>query len=435
MPASVFDPLKSVAVHSNELLDPDIFGTLVGEQYLLIHSCTCRGTRKTFEDNDKDGVLIMMVEYDPRLRWSIDADCLAMVGLANYHPGASLSTEALTFANGSVHPFLFEQETGIYVYKDPVQTPEAGGGLVGIDFDIELIFGGLTASPIPEAPALYSSFVGASYPYLPSTYSSVPTQSVVEFAAAAENLLLLDVFNSEPMFSDETEGVTLQCLTSADVPITAAVASGAWSTPVVGTSDYIYKSSNSAQVDFNNISGSTRTVGKIRVARDGVTLKDISLASPLSVPAGYGIRVPAGALTLKLTWPLDGTPLPSAANRPANHFLPYILGTSLRATIIPDNGLYLTFSDDDFTSPTDYDANPDVDATSAKWTVSGLTVEALTVQGQTNAPPGGWAAEAFTIHLRTTNIMVARELAIINAAEGAKLELDGIFLDLADTPD
>lgn len=434
MPNSVFDPLKAVAVHSNVLLDPDnAIGVLQGEQYLLIHECSCRGSRKTFEDHDKDGKLIFMVEYDPRLRWSIDADVLAATGLANYHPGASLSTEALTFANGETHPFLFENETGVYVYRDPVRTPDAGG-LVAVNFDIELIFGGLTQSPVPEAPALYSSFVSApTYPYAPSSYASVPTQTVVELATACRTALLRDVFNSVAMF-DDTEDVTFQCLTTSDVAITPERASGAWSTPVVGSADYIYKSSNAAVVEFNNISLSVRSVVKIRVARGGLTLRDITLAAPLSVPAGYGIRIPIGALLLQLTWPLDGTPLPSAADRPARHLLPYVLG-GLRSSVIANALLYVTWSDADFSSPTDYDANPSVPATSVYWTVSGVTVTAVNIQGATNAPPGGWTSASVLVHLNSASARVIRELYVDSAAESTKLLLDGLILDLEDTPD
>lgn len=146
MPATPFDPVHAVIAHSLVSLDPSTLEILQPEDYLLVHACPCSATNDTLQEVNSDGKLVLYVAYNFQLVWSVEADILAVSGLANYHPGAALSTNSLAFLNGATKPFQYpatetgpSSTVGRMVYESPVRTP-VPGGLTGLTFQIRQIF-------------------------------------------------------------------------------------------------------------------------------------------------------------------------------------------------------------------------------------------------------------------------------------------------------
>lgn len=425
---------SAVLAHFSTPIDAGSLETLQEEDFLLVHSCTREGTRSLFEDQDQNGGGVVCAYYDPQVRWSIQAEARSLNGLANYHPGLSLSTYALNFFNAADLPFMFESGTGELVYEHPVQEA-AAGDLVSISFDVVLKFGDLDPNPPAEPPGYTGSFTAGNtvYPYTPAAFAEVPTQSAAELATAWRTALLTDFLWGFPAFTND-DPVTVQALGSGDTLLTPPVSSGAWSEPVTNGADYIYKSSNSAAISWNTVTLAVRTVTKVRVARNGVTIRDITLASPLTVPAGDGIRIPIGALVLQLTWPFDSTAnAPSAANRAAKRFLEYSLARVTRSALT-DDSLAITLSDDAFPNPNDFDIITTT-ASASEWTITGVTAAPDNLTGTSTADPGGWAVELVTVEL-SSGVVVLRELETFTVAEGDVAILDASpVLDLAAAPD
>jgi len=157
MPATLYRPSTTVLVHAMEPLDSATLSTLKAEAFLLIHECASKAENDYIEKTDINGDLCYACWYNFKIRWSVRADALALAGLADYHPGAQLSTRSLTFANAARLPYQFPVSAARkLILENPTQNPVAGG-LVEVTFDILSLFGPSTGPIIPlPLPALES---------------------------------------------------------------------------------------------------------------------------------------------------------------------------------------------------------------------------------------------------------------------------------------
>ncbi len=111
------------------------FGLRGDEDFLLVHSVT---DRAEYGDEKKvfnlAGKKIYHALMDPELTFSFDADCLALEGLANLHPGQNIGLSLLrNVMSGS---FGFDiSGTPWIMYRRPVRTRGAGN-IASINFDI-----------------------------------------------------------------------------------------------------------------------------------------------------------------------------------------------------------------------------------------------------------------------------------------------------------
>jgi hypothetical protein len=156
MPATLFAPLHSVIAHSLVPLDDTTLHVLQPESYLLVHRAPAAATNSYIEETDINGDLVYACYYNFKIRWSVTADALALTGLANYHPGAELSTQSLQFLNAARHPFQIPGQNTTprrLIYENPVQDPIAGD-MVAVTFDVVSMFGGSTGPTkvLPDAP-------------------------------------------------------------------------------------------------------------------------------------------------------------------------------------------------------------------------------------------------------------------------------------------
>lgn len=167
MPASLFNPSSSVLLHSVVGIDEDTLLTLQPEEYLLVHSAPCATSNDYLEETDLNGDLVYAAWFNFKIRWSVSATALALQGLANYHPGARLSTQSLQFLNAARAPFLIPAPADgarRLVYENPRQDPIAGD-LVAVTFDIVSMFGpstgpALSAGDIALDSSLTPAFEG-----------------------------------------------------------------------------------------------------------------------------------------------------------------------------------------------------------------------------------------------------------------------------------
>jgi hypothetical protein len=138
MPATPVDPEAAVIVHAADAsLQPasDALLGLMPEEFLLVRSCTrsaaCQTERvlayPVIGGTIRDEQLVYRRDYDPTLEYKIEAEALAIAGLADYHPGASLNGDDLEFLNGSDSPapFLFTAG-GTFIFLAPSVTARAG---------------------------------------------------------------------------------------------------------------------------------------------------------------------------------------------------------------------------------------------------------------------------------------------------------------------
>lgn len=160
MSATLFDPLSTILCHSMVGIDESTLLTLQPEEYLLVHSAPCAASNDYLEEVDLNGDLVYAAWFNFKIRWSVQADALALRGLADYHPGARLSTQSLEFLNAARAPFQIPAPADgarRLVYENPRQDPIAGD-LVAVSFDIVSMFGPTTGPALtPGDIALDSS--------------------------------------------------------------------------------------------------------------------------------------------------------------------------------------------------------------------------------------------------------------------------------------
>jgi hypothetical protein len=138
MPVTIVDPEAAILLHAADpSFDPASSSLLLLQQedFLLVRQCTrsaaCQ-TERVLGYPVVGGVirprqLVYRRDDDQTLEYRIEADALAIDGLADYHPGALLNGEDLEFLNGSDSPapFLFTSG-GQYIYLAPSVTARAG---------------------------------------------------------------------------------------------------------------------------------------------------------------------------------------------------------------------------------------------------------------------------------------------------------------------
>lgn len=144
MAATAFDPSRSVLAYSAVPLDASTLELLQPEDHLLIHAAPCSPSNEVLQETNADGKLVLYVAFNFQLVWKVDADILAVSGLANYHPGAALRDSSLAFLNGAAKPFQFPASNGAgtigrLIYENPERNPVAGD-LAQARFDIRQIF-------------------------------------------------------------------------------------------------------------------------------------------------------------------------------------------------------------------------------------------------------------------------------------------------------
>ena len=131
----------------------DDVGLRGDEDFLLVHSVEDSAEyREEITHFDLTGNMIYNCLKDPRLVVAYDADCLAFKGLANTHPGKSVSAGVLNnylsdaFALGNIWA------GGTIRYRRP-RRKRAAGALASIQFELEVIPGQLSggAGTAPDA--------------------------------------------------------------------------------------------------------------------------------------------------------------------------------------------------------------------------------------------------------------------------------------------
>lgn len=133
--------------------DDSLLLSLKEELFLLVESCIVSVEQGPDQVRQRpDGTRCLRAVDPGELVWEIEARCAFFNGLADYHPGAALSRQALGFANGPDFrvPFQFENE-GTLIYERPRQTMK-GGTLPAIAFAVRLVGGAtLDQSAYPES--------------------------------------------------------------------------------------------------------------------------------------------------------------------------------------------------------------------------------------------------------------------------------------------
>lgn len=113
------------------------FGLRGDEDFLLIHSVT---DRAEYQEEKKvfnlAGKKIYHGLIDPELVFSFDADCLALEGLANLHPGQNIGPSLLNNMLSGAFDFDIAGAPSPWImYRRPVRTRRAGN-IASINFEI-----------------------------------------------------------------------------------------------------------------------------------------------------------------------------------------------------------------------------------------------------------------------------------------------------------
>lgn len=107
------------------------------EDYLLVHSV--EDAAEYGNEITRFGITGEKVYHclqDPKLTFSFDADCLAFEGLANCHPGRTVTAASIN--NIIPGAFGWEGANRIYVYRRP-RRRRSGAQLASINFEIEVM--------------------------------------------------------------------------------------------------------------------------------------------------------------------------------------------------------------------------------------------------------------------------------------------------------
>lgn len=408
MPATVFNPLAAVIVHSLVDVDPLTFAMLEAEDALLIHACRRQATRQEWRRYNKDGKLIVFVRHSPVLTYSISATALDPTGenLGNYHPGRCLSDRALAFINGGRTPYQFEGAVeGIFpgklILKDPSQEPGAGDA-TEVDFMIEHAFVDLDEANYPGS--------------LTVIYEDLTTQTARTITAAAMGAILSDLFCNTELVTGTLSAILYNGDPAGDGAALGSTTSAAWaSTSEPGAADTTHDACPEIIVGGGP---SGRSITHIRVQRPALVCVDIPLGATLTVPAWTYVRANAADLIAKLTWDFGGL----STARPARLALRYLLGDL--TTGISAVAVVLTincYDDDPEDGGTLLDSfTADRDATTWALPVDGQVENAIALTGTNLAPPGGWLTTYVTVELAgITELLNANFLSgTIATAEG-----------------
>jgi len=393
-------------------IDDAVLLSLKAEQYLLIQSCQVAVDQPGPEVRRRtDGKPFLTVYQPGELIWEIEARVAEFTGLANCHPGISLSHQQLSFINGPATriPFQFEDD-GTLVFERPTLTNNPGT-LPSIAFSIRQVNGGFmdesTFPPVVTPPVVL---------YVDLPVQSVPTQVAIAMRAT----LLEELFTAQNAFA--AAGLTATFYSgdpaTTGTAVTTAATSDAW-TDVFELASAIYGAEGrSPVITWADTSTSERIATHLRLTRNSLVVADIALAQPFTIPAYFLPRVPAAALGIWLAWPIDGG---APVTSPAVAILTFLMGGS-RATLLPDNDRTLRIWDDDPSTGTELDA---IDLTSgaAQFNVAGRTVNPGTVTGTNTAPLAGWAVTHVTIEVKDTGLILFQKVHAASITSGNVLTL------------
>lgn len=185
----------AITFHSHVATDANPF-YLQTEDFLLLSQARTTVSSGIQERRvDTSGNCFLRVEADQRMEFSLSGAVLSQTGLANYHPGRSLSSGSLEFLTGGFdgtdvtsmgHQFL---DDGIYIYESATST-DGQGVLRDIDISISYdMHTGLdtTVPGVIENPGEGS--VGAT------GYNDVPDQVPVDIDTEVKRKALKAIFN------------------------------------------------------------------------------------------------------------------------------------------------------------------------------------------------------------------------------------------------
>jgi len=140
MPAlSIEESNSAVLVQTLVPLTPTVLESLQPETYLLVHSCRASATRQILRKVNNDGECYLRADFDFQMFFDLEAEVLSPYGLANWHPGANLTTgtggslPALACVNAQME--LFRAAGGINILENPSLT-YLPGDLPGLSFRI-----------------------------------------------------------------------------------------------------------------------------------------------------------------------------------------------------------------------------------------------------------------------------------------------------------
>lgn len=185
----------AITFHSHVATDANPF-YLQTEDFLLLSQARTTVSSGIQERRvDTSGNCFLRVEADQRMEFSVSGAVLSQTGLANYHPGRSLSSSSLEFLTGGFdgtnvismgHQFL---EDGIYIYESATSTDGQG---VLRDIDISISYDMHTGLDI-NVPAIIENPVEGSTGA--TGYSDVPNQVPVDIATQVKRKALKAIFN------------------------------------------------------------------------------------------------------------------------------------------------------------------------------------------------------------------------------------------------
>lgn len=427
MPAIDYTAAIIVIGNRTDELDPTVLTTIQDEDFILVRSLTPEIDQPREQRFATSGRNILTAYAPPRLTWQIDAQVLAYDGLANYHPGTPLARRILPCANASYRRPYQMGPAGTLVFEAP-RLVNAPGLLPTIAFAIA-----------EHCPAPGASLDTDTYPaiYPTGILTTIPTESTPREIAPL-TALLSDVFQNIDAFGPGLlqatwyDGDPATTGTPVTSPVTLTLPHWTLSEP---TLPYVTTAALALPVQWPPQSAERRLT-HLRITRGPHIIRDIQLTTPVIVSPGRTIHLPAGAITLQLTWPLDGEI--AGLTMPSRWLLAYALGGP-RTTYIP-SGSYLTIDtfDADPISPgtglraTAWDTTP----SPAAYAVTGTLVTPIAHTSPTAAPPGGWDIAYLTITLNPANIIVFKEAYTTTVAEAATLTIDTTpTLDLTVAPD
>lgn len=427
MPATDFSAAILVTGTRLEDLDPSVLTALQEEDCLLIHSCTPEVTQAKEQRFNPRGDNLLTTYSPGQLSWSIEASVLRFDGLADYHPGAALSRRLLPCANASYRrPFQFGA-ANILTYENP-RLGMPAGTLPTIAFTIAEV-----CATTPLDTVTYPPFVPSGI------FATVPTDATPYEIAPLTEILSAAFIGTDPFGPASLLGTWYDgdpAGTGVAITSPLAMTSAQWSVLAEPTLDYVTTATTSAALQWP-AQATARTATHLRISRGTLVIRDIALAAPLSIPAGYILHLPAGAITLQLTWPLDGhiSGLPVV---PSRWLLGYVLGGA-RTDYLPA-GTTITMEA--------FDADPISPGTGASltaWTITpsasafaiiGGTASPIGLSSTDLAPPGGWDVAFITATLEPAHVIILKEEYAATIAAGSPLTLDTApILDLAAAPD
>lgn len=399
----------ALTLHTHRTLDADPFH-LEEETYLLMERARVTAESARSERYvDLAGNCFLRVDSDQRLQYSIDFAVLEVNGLADYYPGRALSDRAIAFATGGTQRHQFSED-GIFIYEsasDEDPQGELRRGNVVISYDLH---GGLDTATFPTTAGTV-------------TYSDVPVQAAAEISNDCKNLLLQDIFHGE---SNLDADFVVACYNGDPAGAGTLVASSTvtdyWTDTTNNVSPYVWIKwgIRNPEIIFDS-SGSSRSVTHIRLRRGSNVIRDIALAATLTVTANTYLRLPAQALTLTLSYFVDGASGGDASDEnPAKYFLSYICGGT-RLQFFPGTGLTVEL----------YEADPggnpavlpvdtfNVNADSAQWTITGRVVDPNANVTGSNVPVSAdWNVTCIIVKPANTAVWAMKEMVSITVSIG-----------------